>query len=90
MLYYMCSKKEIHKKKEEEKIMNDTLNTVLSNYEEIEVMVFNKSEKMLFKGNGQNLLSMLGAGYYADKKVKQIDEIVTDDGIILSVDIILK
>lgn len=69
---------------------NEKLRLVLLAYNECEVMVFNKSEKMLFKGNGQDLLGMLGAGYYADKKVKEISEYQNEQGITTSVDIILK
>lgn len=69
---------------------NEKLRLVLVAYNECDVVVFSKSEKMLFKGNGQNLLSMLGAGYYADKKVKEIFEYQDENGIITSVDLILK
>nr|DAX93261.1 MAG TPA: hypothetical protein [Caudoviricetes sp.] len=69
---------------------NEKLRLVLLAYNECDVMVFSHSEKMLFKGNGQDLLSMLGAGYYADKRVKEIFGYQDENGIITSVDIILK
>ena len=69
--------------------MNEKLRITLLKYSECDVMVFNKSQKMLFRGKGQSLLSMLSGGYYANKKVNEVFEYVEQEKI-TSVDIILK